>query len=46
MRMPISPVRRATVYAMAPYRPTHAMASASAAKQLPNWANVRSWEMV
>jgi len=46
MRMPISPVRRATACAIAPYSPTHAINSARAAKQLPGSAKVRSCEMV
>ena len=42
MRIPISPVRRATVYAMVPYNPTAAMSSARTAKALHSLAKMRS----
>jgi len=46
IRTPISLVRRATAYAMVPYRPTHEMPSARIAKQVQSSAKVRSWLMV
>jgi hypothetical protein len=39
MRIPISPVRRATVYDVVPYNPTHAIASDSIAKAVQRRAN-------
>ena len=46
MRMPISFVRRATLYAMVPYSPTQAISTARIAKQVHSVANVRSCPMV
>lgn len=43
MRTPISLVRLATPYDVVPYRPTHAIASASKAKAVHSRAKVTSW---
>jgi hypothetical protein len=44
-RIPISLVRRATVHAKVPYKPTPAISTASRAKQVHSAAKVRSWLM-
>ena len=46
IRIPISPVRRATVYAIVPYKPTQAMSNARTAKAVQSLAKMISWFMV
>jgi hypothetical protein len=46
IRTPISPVRRATVYDIVPYKPTQAMSNARMAKAVQSLAKMISWFMV